>query len=142
MAADVPKALRAVILAIPEVAAWLTAYRDGPGLFTADIAPPDARMPYCIIGPPVTDAETDRLLDGSEGPRDVVRDVRLYCAATGSTEDIDTMAELLRVNLASRQLEVGGFRSARTRVVNGPIGVSADDDAYGRLVSVRVHLTR
>ena len=141
MAASIPAALREIILANAELVAWLASYLGSPGIFTADLAPPDARMPFCAIGPAVTDAG-ETLLDGSEGPRDVVRDVKLYCEAKGETDEIDRMAEILRGVLHSRVLAVDGFRSARTRIVNGPIGVSADTDSYGRLVSVRVHLTR
>lgn len=141
MATSIPEALREIILANATLAAWLAPYGGGPAIFTADLAPADAAMPYCLIGPSVTDT-ADFLLDGSEGPRDVVRDVRIFCAAAGAAAEIDAMGEALRGALHSRRLAVDGFRSAQTRIVNGPIGVSADTDSYGRLVSVRVHLTR
>jgi hypothetical protein len=141
MAAGIPDALGDAIAADPEFADWLARYRDEPAIFSADLAPPDATMPYLAIGLAITDVGSP-LLSGREGPRDVVRDLKLWAPATGSVAQIDAKAERLREILAGRVIQVAGYQGARVSVVNGPVGLSADDDAYGRLVTVRVHLTR
>jgi hypothetical protein len=142
MAAGIPDALGDAIAADATLTGWLATYRGAPAIFSADLAPPDATMPYCLIGPTVTDPGGP-LLDGTEsGSRDVVRDIRLFGPATGSVAAIDAAAERLRSVLSGRLLSVPGYQRARVSIVAGPLGVSADDDAYGRLVSLRVHLTR
>ncbi|MEY5098721.1 MAG: hypothetical protein RJA36_1440 [Pseudomonadota bacterium] len=141
MAVGLGKAIRDLLLQDEPFCAYLSTYMGEKAIFTADRVPPDANMPFLMLGPPVTD-EPDRIMDGESGRRTVTKDLKLYFPGNADEGPLEEAAERLRNILADRSLTVPGFSRARIAIVNGPIGLSADTDADGRLVSIRVHLTR
>lgn len=135
------KAIRDLLLADEQLADYLGLYGDEPAIFAADRVPGDAPQPYCDIGPELT-VDRGRLLDGTVYSQDVSHDIRLFAEAEGTTEGIEAAARRIAAILEGARPAVEGWRKARISVVQGPIGLSADTDSYGRLLTVRVHLTR
>jgi hypothetical protein len=135
------KAIRDLLLADEQLVAYLAEYDGSPAIFATDYVPGEAQRPYCVIEPEVT-VDRDRLLDGTPYSQDVTHDIKLFAEATGATTGIEAAARRIADLLEGARPTVERWRKARINVVQGPIGLSADTDSYGRLVSVRVHLTR
>lgn len=135
------KAIRDLLLADETLAAYLAEYGDEPAIFATDRVPADAPQPYCVLEPEVT-VDRERLLDGTVYSQDVTHDIKLFAEATGTTEGIEAAARRIADLLEGARPAVQGWRKARINVLQGPIGLSADTDSYGRLLTVRVHLTR
>lgn len=109
----------------------LATYNGSPAIFTTDPAPGDAVLPYIVSAGEVAQAPLDTKT--SRG-RSVIRDVRCYAEADGSTVVIEAMAERARALLHRQALTIAGF----TWLISDCSGPTVADelDAYGRIISL------
>ncbi len=115
--------------------ALLTTYNGQPAIFTVDPAPGDAELPYIVSAGEVTHAAFDTKTTRG---RTVSRDVRCYTAAAGSSLVVEQIAERVRGLLHRHRLAVDGYETWVADCL-GPIAAN-EDDAYGRIVTVRLTL--
>jgi len=115
------------------LAGLLADYRGTPAVFTTDPAPGDAALPYIVSAGQPMDAAFDTKT--SRG-RSLMRDVRCYAAADGSAALIEQIAERVRALFHRQALVIAGFVWIWAEC-SGPI-VADEQDAYGRVVSVRM----
>lgn len=113
--------------------ALLTTYEDLPAIFTTDPAPGDASMPYIVTAGEIAQSPFDTKTTRG---RDISRDIRCYAPAGGSAQTVETIAERVRALLHRQELAVDGFEWMLSEC-SGPI-VADEQDAYGRIVSVRL----
>ena len=116
-----------------ELAALLATYDGEPAIFTSDPAPGDAVLPYIVTAGAVSDVPFDTK---DHIGRQVMRDVRCYAAANGSTAVVEQIAERVRVLLHRQPLEVDGEGWLMSNCT-GPIAMD-DLEAYGRVVTLMV----
>lgn len=127
--------LYARMVADEPLAALLAVYDGKPAVFTIDPPPEDAVLPYVITpGELATNPFDTKDLRGLE----LFQDVRCYTARTGSAIDVDAIAARVRAMFHRQPIAVDGRQSLLTSVT-GP-RIAPDDDAYGRLLTVRVLL--
>ena len=128
-------ALHARMVADAPLVALLASYDGQPAVFTVDPPPDNARLPYVITpGALATNPFDTKDLRG----RELYQDIRCYTARTGSTVLVEDIADRVRWLFHRRPLVVDGQPSLLTSVT-GP-RVATSDDAYGRLLTVRVVL--
>lgn len=113
--------------------ALLAAYEGNPAIFTSDPAPGDAALPYIVTAGEVTQTPWDTKT--TEG-RMIIRDVRCYAAAEGSTVTVEAIAERVRALLHRQSFAIDGYRVIVSEVT-GPIGAD-DRDVYGRVLSLNL----
>lgn len=117
------------------LAALLAVYAGQPAVFTTDPPPDDAELPYVITpGELATNPFDTKDKRGLE----LFQDIRCYTARTGSALAVGNIAARVRALFHRQPLVVDGRPSLLTSVT-GP-RVAPDDDAYGRLLTVRVLL--
>jgi len=111
--------------------AMLGEYQGAPAIFTTDPAPGDTPLPFIVTAGEVSQSPDDT--KNSRG-RALVRDVRCYAAADGSTVLIEAIAERVRALLHRQPLTIHGY----TWIISdcgGPL--AADErDYYGRILSL------
>lgn len=129
---DLQRALRDQLAHDAVLTALLGKYAGEPGIFDG-IAPETAELPYVVCSASISDIPFDT--KNREG-RDVLRQVNVWALKTGSTLEVDTIAERVRFLLHKRQLWVQDFDVVDVRVAGGPI-TQDEDDAYGRALQVR-----
>jgi len=113
--------------------ALISTYRGAPAVFTIDPAPGDATLPYIVsAGQPVDTPFDTKTTRG----RQLTRDIRCYASADGSAELIESIAERVRELFHRQVLTITGFVWIWAEC-SGPI-VADEQDAYGRVVSVRM----
>ncbi len=115
--------------------AMLGAYNGEPCIFTVDPAPEDADMPCIVSAGEVAQSPFDTKTTRG---RQVWRDVRCYAPATGSAVTLEAVAERVRELFHRHELAVDGFETWIAEVT-GPVEAD-EEDAYGRLVTVRLIL--
>lgn len=113
----------------------LSTYKTKPAIFSADPIPADALRPYLVISP-VSDTSWDT--KNTEG-RDMRRDVRAYCNATGSMAPVETIAERIRTLLHRKTITITGYQNVMT-FCEGPLIAPTDQTLYGLVVTVRLVL--
>jgi len=111
-------------------------FKGSPAIFTAAPVPHNAPFPLIVTEANVSDVAEDDL--GTLG-RDIQRDIRIYSKATGSTADIDDIAERVRELFHKQDITVSGYHTLIS-TVSGPVGAPADPDLYGRVLTVRLRL--
>lgn len=121
-----------------ELVSMLATYNGLPAIFTVDPVPGDAVLPYIVTAGSVADTSWDTTY--SEG-RIIVRDIRCYTAATGSMIAVENMAERVRHLFHRRRIPIDGYDNVITKCT-GPIEGPEEDDAYGMIVTVEMHLFR
>ncbi len=141
MTLTVAGAMRAVLIADPQIVAALSTHDGDPAVFTGPRVPPTAEPPFVHVEPQ-RDVQDVRTLDGGSPPVSYVsHDIRLYAADTLSMVAILAAGERIRSLFGFRVLAVDGY--ARVTVqASGPIEFPADEDIAGCSVSVRVRLAR
>jgi hypothetical protein len=126
--------------------ARLSTYNGSPAIFSNQKVPSDASVPYVVISPPVADVNFDTL---KELGRDVIHDVWVVFAETGSVSDLDDAAERVRTLLHKTPLTVSGHQHVQTYasgptpapIEGGRSGFQIDEvDEVGRRITVRVLL--
>jgi len=115
--------------------AMLSPYKGNPGIFTIEPVPGDASAPYLVSAGAVMQVPWDTKT--SRG-RHLIRDVRAYAPADGSTLVVDAIIERVRALLHRRALVVDGFEWVISNV-SGPIAVD-EPDFYGRVVSLDLRI--
>lgn len=113
--------------------ALLATYDGNPAIFTTDPAPGDADLPYIVTAGEVTQTPFDtKNLYG----RDLIRDVRCYTEASGSTIVIEQIAERVRYLLHRQSIAITDFEWVLSDC-SGPLPAD-ETDAYGRILSLRL----
>jgi len=120
----------------------LGTYASSPSIFTKVPLPADfdidAHGPYVVTSgqasdvPGVTDTK-------NKSGREIVRDVRCYSSTKLSPSTVDSIADRVRTLFHRQSFPVTGW-SVEVSDVTGPIEAD-EDDALGRIVSVRLVLT-
>jgi hypothetical protein len=113
--------------------AMLASYDGRPAIFTTDPAPGDAGLPYIVTAGEIAQMPFDTKTTRG---RAATRDVRCYAAASGSAMTVEAIAERVRTLLHRQALVVADFEWIMAEC-SGPI-VADEQDAYGRIVSVRI----
>jgi hypothetical protein len=113
----------------------LSSYEGNPAIFTMDPAPGDAELPYIVSAGEVSQAPFDTKTTRG---RDLIRDVRCYAAADGSTVLVEAIAERARALLHRQELVIDGFRWLISDCT-GPI-VADEPDTYGRVISLSLKI--
>ena len=114
------------------LAGKLASYKSAAAIFTAEPVPFDAARPYIIAAGAVTDVSFDTK---TEEGREVMRDIRVYCDASGTAEVVEAIALRLRDLFHRYRLPVEGF-STLIASVTGPIAIPTDEHIQGRAVSL------
>lgn len=128
---NVTPAIYALLADDATLASLLATYAGLPAVFTTDPAPGNAELPYIVTAGAVSDVPFDTK---DKVGRQIMRDVRCYAAATGSTAVVEAMAERVRELLHRQQVAVDGIGWLMSNCT-GPL--AADSlKAYGRIVTV------
>lgn len=124
-----------VLVGDATLAGLLATYGGAPAIFTGATVPEDAVLPYLVSVAAVADEPADT--KNSTG-REIVRDIACYAPATGSATAVAAIAERVRGLFHRQTFAVPGYV---TEIVDASGPVAADeDDAYGRIVTVRAVL--
>jgi len=115
----------------PTLTGMLATYKGLPAIFTSDPAPGDAGTPHIVTAGEVSQAPWDTKTTRG---RDLIRDVRCYAVADGSTVTIEAIAERVRALLHRQALTISGYRWIISEVT-GPIAAD-EQDYYGRIISL------
>ena len=116
--------------------ALLTTFNTRPAIFTYEPIPKDVGGPYIITVGEISD---EPALDTKDSTgRRMVRDVRAYAPAKGSSAAIETIAARIRTLFHRVSLSVTGFKTIYVNV-SGPI-VADEEGVYGRILSVELLL--
>jgi len=129
----VTEAIYDVLAGDATLTALLTTYGGEPAIFTTDPAPGDAVLPYIVSAGEVAQSPSDTKTTRG---RVAIRDVRCYTDATGSAVVVETIAERVRALLHRQTLAISDFECVIADC-SGPT-VADEQDAYGRIVSVRL----
>lgn len=113
--------------------AMLAEYEGIPAIFSFDPVPGDAEKPYIVSSGEVSQIPKDS--KNCRG-RNIIRDIRIYTEASGSSILIESIAERIRELFHRTQLEISGFEWVLSSC-SGPI-VANELDCYGRIISVNV----
>ncbi len=107
-----------------------------PAIFTYEPIPKNVEGPYVITVGEISD---EPALDTKDSTgRRIVRDIRAYVPAKGSTAAIETIADRIRVLFHRVSVSMSGFTTIYVNV-SGPI-VLDELDVYGRVLSVELLL--
>lgn len=136
MSALIATAIEARLAGDAELAGLIGAYLGAPAIFKRFPVPADADLPYVLIGAPVTD-ESEEAMGESLSVRDQERDVTVWFPNDGATAKLDQAAERIRSLLHRHKLELAGATTVRAKA-SGPIDLGTDDDACGRVISVKL----
>lgn len=109
----------------------LATYRGAPAVFTIDPVPGDAKLPYIVTAGEVAQSPWDTKT--SRGRR-AFRDIRCYAEASGTTVQVEAIAERVRELFHRFQLPVSGF-GVLVASAAGPV-VADEEKVYGRIVTV------
>ena len=109
-----------------------------PAIFTYEPIPKNVEGPYVISVGEIAD-NPDLETKDSEGRR-MVRDIRVYAPAKGSSAAIETIAERIRTLFHRVSLSVSGFKTIYVNV-SGPV-TADEEEVYGRVLSVELLLAK
>lgn len=131
------QALYNVLAGDATLTALLATYGGNPAIFTTEPVPGDAEMPYIISAGAVAQESNDTKT--GQG-RIVTRDIRCYSGVTGSAETVEDIAERARALLHRQALTISDYEWLIT-VASGPMAAD-EEDAYGRIVTIRVFVEK
>lgn len=127
------EAIYSVLAGDATLVALLSDYDGAPGVFTTDPAPGNASPPYVVTAGEVSQSPSDgKTCRG----RVMIRDVRCYTAATGSSVLVEQIAERVRFLLHRQPLSIDGFNWLISDCA-GPV-IANETDFYGRILSLSV----
>lgn len=129
---DLAAALHHRLVGDAVLTSLLSTYNGEPSVFTA-LPREDAALPYVVCSGTIADVPAD---SKTRFGRDVLRQVVVWAERTGSTLEVDTIAERIRRLLHHGQVSVSGFDVVAMRVAGGPLSLD-EDDAYGRVLQVQ-----
>jgi len=129
----ITKAFYDVLVSDGTLTALLATYEGDPAVFTTDPAPDNADLPYLVTAGEVSQAPFDTKTTRG---RDLRRDIRCYTEANGDATTVEAIAERVRELFHREPLVIDGF-GVWVADCSGPI-VADEDDAYGRVVTVRL----
>lgn len=118
--------------------ALLATYRSNPAIFTADLIPEDALMPYVVLDN--TWAQVDIGAKDNALDREISRDIRVYILRRYSIQQLEAIVERIRVLLHRVVLTVTGYTNIIS-IVKGPITAPREDHAIGAVLQVTHTLT-
>ena len=107
-----------------------------PAIFTAWPVPPDATRPYVFTRGQVSDVHFDEI--NTNLGRDVVRDVTVIADNTGSSSDVETIAERIRTLMHRQSMTIPDGSHIMTICIGGPTVAETDDSLTGRRLSFRI----
>lgn len=122
-----------VLFPDPILAGWLAPYNGVPAVFTIDPVPGDAKCPYIVTAGEVSQAPVDT--KNCLG-RSIIRDVRCFTEADGSSVMVEQIAERVRFLFHRQPLVIPGYNWVISSV-GGPI-VADEQDYYTRILSISV----
>lgn len=114
----------------------LSTWKGKPAIFTYEPIPKEVDKPYILTVGAISD---EPALDTKDSTgRRIVRDIRIYSDLTGTSANIETMAERVRTLFHRVGISVTGFKTIYVNV-SGPI-TADEEDVYGRVISVELLL--
>lgn len=111
----------------------LAQYEDLPAIFTIDPVPGNADLPYIVTPGEISQVPFDTKL--SQG-RNLIRDVRCYTPANGSSILVEAIAERVYFLLHRKEISISGYQWLISDCT-GPI-VANEQDVYGRIISLNL----
>jgi len=117
------QAIYSTLAADSALSAMLASYGGGPAIITADPVPYDVPRPYVVTAQPLN----DQPFDGKNTVlgHTIRQDVRVVADATGSSQQIEAIAERVRALLHRQALAVAGFTMIVSDV-SGPVAAPSD----------------
>jgi len=112
----------------------LTTYFGQPAIFTVIPIPENAELPYIVTEGNISEIPFDTKVSAG---REVFRDVRCYTEATGSSVEVELIAERVRTLFHQHALAIEGFENAFLCHANSIMVAPGEDGAYGRIVTIR-----
>lgn len=112
----------------------LSAHLGAPAVFSGELAPPAATLPYVLIQPPFAGVEV-----GSKNSRlwEEIRDVQCWAPEAGSLVQIEAIA--LRVRTLLHEYNFPGVGSGTLLAeASGPVSAPGLEGAAGLVVTVRI----
>lgn len=131
-------ALFDTLVALSSLTSLLSTYQSVPAIFTRRPVPDSADYIYVTISDAVADEPWDTKTTTG---RQALHDIGVYGAADGDPTNVQLAAELIRDALHRNPVTVSGYGNL-IAVVSGPVTAPAEDDVYGRIVSVRFNMIR
>lgn len=107
-----------------------------PAIFTAWPVPPDAARPYVFTRGQVSDVHFDEI--NTNFGRDVLRDVTVIADNTGSSSDVETIAERIRTLMHRQSMTIPDGDHIMTICIGGPVPAETDDSLTGRRLTFRI----
>jgi hypothetical protein len=131
---DVTKALYTKLSATSAVTTLLGTYASSPAIFSGQLAPRNAVLPYIVIGNNLTYRIRD---DGNGETKEIFRDIRCYIDSDKSYKALETLTDAVHDALHDGVYTVDNHTLVLSRIVNiipGPI----EDDVVGMILTVRL----
>ncbi len=132
---EITQAIYNTLVGDSPLTALLDTYQGAPAIFTTDPAPGDAPDRKIVSAGEVAQEPFDTKTTRGWV---VTRDVRCYTAATGSAEQVEAISARVRTLFHRQAIVISGFVWIMAECT-GPI-VADEQDAYGRIVTVRMTL--
>jgi hypothetical protein len=141
MAVDLSDPLYAAIKGNTGIAAALSVYQGQPAIFTIRPVPKDAQFPMILVAGDITYGDEDFI--DAEMPA-IMRDIAIYGQNPVHYRTVETLGYAVRdlFHRKRESLTVSGWSVTDIRC-SGPIVAPVDDDTtVGRIVTLRIRLTR
>lgn len=124
-----------------DVTSVVSTYRGQPSIFSRTgerAVPSDAAGIWVVINAPLAAPSFDtKTSDGKE----VTVDIAVYGDDTGDPAPVDDLAEIIRLLLHRRPVQVVGYVVLISKAI-GPIEAPVEDSVYGRIVTVQLTLIK
>ena len=131
---DVTKALYTKLNATSAVTTLLSTYASNPAIFSGQLAPRQAAVPYIVVGNNLT----YEVRDDKEGEtKEILRDIRCYVDSDKSYKSLETLTDAVHDALHNTSYTVDNHTLLVSEVVNVVPG-PAEDDVIGMILTVRI----
>jgi len=118
--------------------ALLQTYGGNPAIFSGDLVPDDAELPYIVISSPVGDEPFDTKTTRG---REQIRDIRCYVQDEGSSKAIEIIAERVRTLFHRHTLAIDNNTTviaSASGAITMPLEGAPGEKIAGRVVTVRL----